>query len=217
MKEEFKPDELKKIKLNREEEKEFRKNLKKTIAGDKHIINSRIYVGKSPNSIAVSTRYGELGLFISKSVIDKCMRPLVVGGDGRRYKFSGHFLSEIQIRDSIWAIKNPILVMKGALDDTLAIMTNLFDDNNCYIFVYIGLNQKNGFERANLITSIYGKEDVKEYIEKNIEEGNIIAINKNKADEMRRSIGVDFPEETSYINFDYRIAYSMEYVNNIDK
>lgn len=65
----------------------------------------------------------------------------------------------------------------------------------------------------NKITSIYGREDFLQYVKANLKSNNTIAINIKKASKMLLSIGVDFPEENTFIGFDSSIAYTTENVN----
>lgn len=46
-----------------------------------------------------------------------------------------------------------------------------------------------------------------------IERGHLLAINNEKADKLFQSIGVSFPEEEKFINFNHSIAYTPENVN----
>ena len=62
----------------------------------------------------------------------------------------------------------------------------------------------------NKITSIYGREDFLQYVKANLKSNNTIAINIKKASKMLLSIGVDFPEENTFIGFDSSIAYTTE-------
>jgi len=210
--EDLNDDEINKINENQKEERIFAKNLTKLLKGDKMLASKPLLVGKTPNAIAICTEQGILDLVITKSVIQKCMRSEIRDESGIRKKHSGHALTKQQITDIIWAIKRPILIMKGSQMDSLAVMTDVRDKNDQEIFVYISLHQSVGFDYVNSISSAYSKDELKSYLEQNIEKGNIIAIDKQKTDEMCRSIGVDFPEETSFISFNASIAYSLSSV-----
>lgn len=208
----FTEDELNNIKENKKEEKEFSKCLEKLLHGDKKVASSPLLVGKTPNAISICCDYGELDLTISKSVIYKCMMPEIRDNNGKRTKKSGHGLTKQQVLDVLWAFKRPLMVLKGSSKNTLAVMTDQIDNDGRYIFVFIRLNNFGQIQKNNCIASIYGREGLKEYINQCIKKDYIIAVNIEKVDELRLSIGGDFPKATTFINFNSTIAYSIKSV-----
>ena len=59
---------------------------------------------------------------------------------------------------------------------------------------------------------MYGRNNADEYLARCAESGMILAMNKEKVDEMHLSIGGHFSEATTLINFDHTIAYTLESV-----
>lgn len=201
-----------KMNQNRAEEKQFAKNLRKLLTGDKKIERSLIRIGKTPNIVVACSCYGELDLYISVSTLRKCMRAEARGENHQRLKHSRHNLSEQQINNVVWAIKRPLLMCRGTQKNTFGLMTDIRDNKGNNIFVFVSLNQDKEFNKVNVISSAYGKENMLEFLKDRARKNRIVAINTDKADELRRSVGGDFPEETSYIGFDSTIAYSMKSV-----
>lgn len=110
-----------------------------------------------------------------------------------------------------------IMFFRGTHENSLLAITSVKDDKKRNIVISIDLNKQESFSYANSVTSIYGRDNLERYIEKNIDNGNLLAVNTNKADKMLHSIGKSYPEENTFINFDNSIAFTMENVNNKNK
>ncbi|MBQ9360819.1 MAG: hypothetical protein IJT96_07260 [Lachnospiraceae bacterium] len=208
----FTEDEVKKIKENQREEKEFRKSLSKLLSGDSQVASKPLLIGVTPNAIDCCIKKKGLNLVITKTVIDKCMRPEVRDANGRQTKKSGHGLTEQQLNDIVWAIKKPVMILKGSQPDSVAIMTDLKDNENRYLFAFVEVDQIGSTDNVNMISSTYGRNKLKEYLERCIENNMILAINKEKVNDVCLSIGGHFSEATALINFDSTIAYSLKSV-----
>lgn len=150
------------------------------------------------------------------SVIEKCMRREMRDRDGRLMGKTGHGLSEEQLFESIYNLKDPPMVLKGRRDNTIVAVTEVQDDKGRNIIIALNIGKKNAFKEVISISSIYGRDEFANYIEKNISEGNLLAANKEKADNMLRSIGKWYPEENTFISYDSTIAYTMENVKYFD-
>lgn len=140
------------------------------------------------------------------------MRPEIRDANGRQTKKSGHGLTEQQLNDIVWAIKKPVMILKGSQPDSVAIMTDLKDNENRYLFAFVAVDQIGATDNVNMISSTYGRNKLKEYLERCIENNMILAINKEKVNDVCLSIGGHFSEATALINFDSTIAYSLKSV-----
>lgn len=198
---------------NEQEEKNFKDNLHRLLNGNRQLASRPLVIGKTPYSLAICGADGELPLTITKKVIDKCMRPEIRDATGKRLKNSGHFLGENQLVEALASLKEPVMVLKGSIDNTLVAVTDLKDDQGKEIIVAVEYGKRIGFDEVNSISSIYGKDHFIQYLKNNIKLKNVIAIDIKKADQMLHSIGVDFPEENTFISFDNSIAYTTENVN----
>ena len=208
-----------KIKQNEQEELLFRKNLHSLLNGDRKIASKPLVIGKTPNIFAVCDKSinTDNDLIINKKVIEKCMRPELRDENGKRLKNSGHYLSEEQLAKVLENLKEPVMVLKGSLDNTFVAVTDIKDDKNKEIIISVKINQSKAFGKVNEITSAYGREDFAHYINDNLKANNIIAINIEKANKMLHSIGVDFPEENTFISFDNSIAYTTANVKHFSE
>lgn len=208
-----------KIKQNEQEELLFRKNLHSLINGDKKLASRPLVVGKTPNVFAVCDKSINIDndLVITKKVIEKCMRPEIRDENGKRLKNSGHNLSEEKLVKALESLKEPVMILKGSLDNTFVAITDFKDDKDKEIIIAIEYNKIGDVGKINSVSSVYGKDKFPTYIKENIQKNNLIAINIEKANKMLLSIGVDFPEANTFISFDNSIAYSTANVKYISE
>lgn len=164
-----------------------------------------IPVCKTPNVLSLGGADLRLDMIINPKTILKCM-----GKPDER--FHGHDLDKDLFKYLIFELRNPAMLLKGSKPGTLVAVTDLMDRQGRPIIVSIALNRRNAHHLANQITSAYGRNDFPSYLKRQIELGNLIAINKNKANQMFQSAGVQFPMEETLISFDNSIAYSFDNV-----
>ena len=164
-----------------------------------------IPVCKTP--LVLSLGGADLGLdvIINPKTILKCM-----GKPDER--FHGHDLDKDLFKYLIFELRNPAMLLNGSKPDTLVAVTDLMDRQGRPIIVSIALNRRNAHHLANQITSAYGRNNFSDYLRRQVENGSLIAINKNKANQMFQSAGVQFPMEETLISFDNSIAYTFENV-----
>ena len=67
--------------------------------------------------------------------------------------------------------------------------------------VAIELDRGEGFTQVISIRSVYGRDNLAYFIEDNNKKDNLIAMNKQKADELLRSIGKSYPKENTFISY----------------
>ena len=210
--EDFTEDEAKKIEENQQEEKAFRKALSKLLAGDSQVASKPLLIGVTPNAIDCCIEKRGLDLVITKTVIKKCMRAEIRDEEGKQTKKSGHGLTEQQLNDIVWAIKRRVMIIKGSQPDSLAVMTDLKDSEDRYIFAFIAIDQAGATANVNMIASTYGRNNLEDYLQRCVERDMILAINKEKVNDVCLSIGGHFSEATALINFDNTIAYTLKSV-----
>lgn len=210
----FTEEEKKKIKENQYEEKRFRKSLSKLLSGETQIASKPLLIGVTPNAVDCCIKSKGLNFVITKSVIKKCMRSEIRDELGKQIPKSGHGLTEQQLNDIVWAIKRPVMVLKGSKPDTLAVMTDLVDGEDRFIFAFIAIDQEGAIAQVNKILSIYGRNNLMEYLKDCFEKNRVIAINKDKVDDVCLSIGGHFSKATAPINFDNTIAYTLKSVKH---
>lgn len=201
-----------KIRQNRQEEQAFEENLHKLLSGDKALASQPLTVGKTPLALAICGANGDLDLTIKKSVVDKCLRPEVRDENGKLKGKTGHGLTEEQLLQALNGVKSPVMVIEGSRDGSLIAVTDLKDQQDREIIVAVELDKTSGFQEVNQISSAYGRENFADFLDRQMEQGKIIAVNEEKANEMLLSIGKKYPKENTFISFDNSIAYSTQNV-----
>ncbi|MGN0496924.1 MAG: LPD1 domain-containing protein [Lachnospiraceae bacterium] len=167
---------------------------------------SPIIVGKTSNALALAGAELNKIVTINYSTIKKCM-------SSKETVYHGHELDSDIVKQIPEQLRNPVMILKGSHDASLIVVSNLVDKNNDKIIISINLDKKMAFCEVNQITSMYGKEKFTNYISKQLDQGNLIACNNKKADEMLHSIGLQLPQENTFINYDDSIIYNLSYVN----
>lgn len=165
-----------------------------------------IPICKTPNVLALGGADLGLDIIINPKTIIKCM--------SKASKLHhGHDLDKDVFKYLVFELRNPVMLLKGSKDNTLVAVTDLKDRQNRPIIVTLALNRRNVHHLANQITSAYGRNNFNDYLRRQIDNGNLIAVNKNKANQMLQSAGQQSPIEETLISFDNSIAYSFENVN----
>lgn len=170
-----------------------------------------IPVCKTPNVLLFGGAKPGLDVVINPSTIRKCMaKP-----EERFGESCGHDLDKETLRFLVFALRNPVMLLKGSQPDSLVAVTDLIDKEGRPIIVPVALNRRNAWHPVAQIVSVYGRNNFDAYLQNQINKGNLLAINRNKANQMLRSTGVQFPVEESLISFDNSIAYTLENVKVI--
>lgn len=168
---------------------------------------SPIIVGKTSNALALAGAELNKIVTINYSTIKKCM-------SSKETVYHGHELDSDIVKQIPEQLRNPVMILKGSHDASLIVVSNLVDKNNDQIIISIDLDKKMAFCEVNQITSMYGKERFTNYVSKQLNQGNLIACNNKKADEMLHSIGLQLPQENTFISYDDSIIYNLSYVND---
>jgi len=181
--------------------KEFETNLHLMINGDKAITSKPLTIG-SPSEILIKCGASKEDLItITKKVIDKSMRQEVRDSNGRMVGNTGHGLTEQMIIASINELELPTMVFKGKQLHSLLIITEVKDNKDRTIVIAIELERAEGFSKVISVRSIYGRDNIDSYISTNIDNNNLLAARKEKADELLRSIGKLYPKENTFISY----------------
>lgn len=200
-----------KIRLNHQEDKAFEEIIVRFVDVSQDKINEQITIGKTPYSLVLAGADGDLPLTISPETIIKCM------GDANEV-YHGHSLSEEIMKQLPGELRVPTLILKGSHKNSLVAVTELRDEENNIIIAAVELNSRRARQEVNRVTSAYGKNNVQQYIDRQVnKEHNLIACNKEKADKMFQSLGLQLPPEETFIGFDNSIAFSSENVKGFSE
>lgn len=195
------------------QEENFKRNLHEVVAGKSRVSDS-ILIGKTPNILVACGAAEGVDFTISKTVIDKCTRPEIRDADGKLTGRTGHGLTEEQLYSALMNVKEPVMVLKGNRENSLVVVTEYPDDKSRPIVVSVILDKKSGRTMINGVSSVYGRDKFEEYLERQIQAGNILAFDNKKAEPLLQPIGKWYPKRGEVFSYDATIAYSMESVNH---
>lgn len=167
-------------------------------------------IGSTPNSIAAAGADSNLNLVISPDTITKCMSK-------KEEVFHGHDLSADIMKQIPAQLRNPVMIFEGRWKNTLVIITELKDQENREIMTAVKVNSSEQRHKVNKICSIYGRNNMEQYLKLQLEKGCLIAANIEKANKMLQSAGLRLPLEETFISFNDSIAYSMESVKGFEE
>lgn len=120
-------------------------------------------------------------------------------------------------------ISDPVMIMDSISPDAKAknsvvIVTQTVDKENRPVIGAIKLAGKgyvNSIEiDANVLTSAYGKDNFQTFIERNIEQGSVLYVDKEKSQELAKIPGIQFPDNFATLDFDTIIRKTNAFVNS---
>ena len=200
-----------KIRQNKQEHSLFAANLHNVVKNNVRI-NKPLTIGVTPNSLVICKADPSLEFTISKTVIDKCLKPEIRDENGRLAGKTGHGLSEEQLLNALDNVKNPTMILQGNKPNSLVVITDFTDNSDRQILVSIMLNKMGSSAEINDVTSAYGRKDFANYIEEQVNSGKLLAMHTEKANKLFQSIGKKYPEPDKFIGFNDSIAYSSQNV-----
>ncbi len=136
------------------------------------------------------------------------------GDGGENY----HGLEAETVKQLPGLLAEPVMIMDSLTrDDSIVVVTKSIDKENRPV---IGAIKLNGFGRrnnqvidANILTSAYGKDNFQAFIERNIEQGNVLYYSKEKSQALSVNPGVQFPDVMATLDSDIIIRKARAFVN----
>lgn len=200
-----------KIQQNKRDDEHFSAQVDKFIEGKMPIFET-LSLGATPNVLHLVGANADT-LTMKQSVLSNSMSDEEHRTSSHS---SGHDISKEIIKQLPESLRNPILILKGQHPHTVVALTELKNKDDKNILVPIALDLRSTDSIVNKVTSIYGKNNISHYLNKH--QNDIIAVNKQKADELFTTIGYQLSKTTSAtICYDNSIAYSTQNVKHPEK
>lgn len=117
-----------------------------------------------------------------------------------------HNLSVETLKQLPIQLQRPIMVFKGSHEGSIVLVTDLQNANSEQIIVSCELDSGSEWNKINRITSMYGKENIANYLNAQIKKDNLIGCQKNIANQMLHSVGLYLPSENTFIDYSYIIS-----------
>ncbi len=108
--------------------------------------------------------------------------------------YKGHAVALEDIGKVPSELADPLMVFKGSVPNSLAVITGLFDKAGDPVLVALHLNRKHNRIRANRIATIFGKQGIESYIRKQVKDGNYIGGNKERSQLWATTQRLQLPE-----------------------
>ena len=194
-----------KIQQNLKQDESFANELDSFLGSDKK--SDFLHIGDTSNALALSGANQDLQVVIAPRTIVKCMSEA-------DEHYHGHGLDADIMKQLPAELRNPVMILKGNKENSLVAITQLQDKENRPIMVAVSLSEKKGFHEVNRIASAYGRNNMGNYLDKQLNQGNLIAANQERAEELLNTMGLQLPDEKTFISFDDSIAYTMQGVRN---
>ncbi|MCC8097055.1 MAG: hypothetical protein LIO44_00490 [Eubacterium sp.] len=196
--------------MNKENRKKVRQNNVEDLAFKKQVDdyfngtlnrNEPALVIKTPIVLGLAGANEELDIVMNYNTFNKCTKLR----DEYRH---GHGLTKTLLEQLPEQLRNPVMIFKNEAKNSLILITDLKDYLNCGIMISIGLKQGVQQHFVNRITSIYVRNNFFNYIDTQIKARNTLAYNKQKANKLVRSVGLQLPSEGTLISYNSSIAYT---------
>lgn len=125
-----------------------------------------------------------------------------------------HNLSLESLKQLPTQLQKPMMVFKGSHEGSIVLVTDLQNENSEQIIISCELDSGSQWNKINRITSMYGKENIANYLNTQIKKDNLIGCQKNIAKQMLHSVGLYLPSENTFIDYTDIISNSNQNVNN---
>lgn len=111
-------------------------------------------------------------------------------------KFTGgkHSISLDDVATLPKQLEEPVMLFKGSVKNSYVALTSLQDKSGNDVIVAIHLNKIQDRMRINRIASIYGKNNIENYVDSNIKAGNLLDADTKKAPMWFTSRGLQLPK-----------------------
>lgn len=132
------------------------------------------------------------------------------------YKMTGgkHGISIDEIKNIPQAMTDPIMVFKSAtVNNSFVVLTELTDKSGNDVIAALHLNRFENRLKINRIASVYGKDNIKNYVETQIEMGNLKYIDDKKSQEWSTSRGLYLPKLVQSNPDNNNITHKSDIVN----
>lgn len=91
-------------------------------------------------------------------------------------------------------IAHPLAILKGSTPNSFVVLTDIADKSGKRVIAAIHLDQMQNRLRVNRVASLYGKKNLNDYIERNINEGKLVYPDKKIASTWFTSEGLQLPK-----------------------
>lgn len=148
---------------------------------------------------------------ISQKTLNKITREPVEGTSK-----SAHNLSREIVEKIPYQIENPVFVIKEESRNSLALISELKDKEGRFILTAIKLDVEINGIFVNEVKSVYGRDNLDFYLNKQSEE-NVYIIDTKRAKEISRVAGLQLSAAWKSLDYNNNVAQTSDFVNSQTK
>lgn len=156
-----------------------------------------IRLGGTPEILKV---YGapDLPVVMLQSTLTKCIRQET----GSR---SAHNLPRNVIETLPEQIEHPIFLIRDTGRNSFALITDAVDREGRQILIALRLDTRQNSVNVNEIKSVYGRSNLKEYLQRCAKENRLIVTDMKKAEKLSRVIGLQLPKALTAFSYEHNL------------
>lgn len=167
----------------------------------------QIYVCKT-TEVMKACGVKDLNVVINQSSIKK-----ILSDDKEKFPHA-HNLSVQELKELPIQLQKPIMAFKGSHENSIVFVTDIKDINDNEILISVDINTAGYNQNVNRVTSMYGKDNITNYLKAQIDKGNLIGCDKKRANQMLSTRGLQLPPATTFIDYTDIIPNISENVNS---
>lgn len=166
----------------------------------------QIYVCKT-TEVMKACGVKDLDVVINQSSIKK-----ILSDDKEKFPHA-HNLSVQELKELPIQLQKPIMAFKGSHENSIVFVTDIKDINDNEILISVDIDTAGYNQNVNRVTSMYGKDNITNYLKTQIDKGNMIGCDKKRANQMLSTRGLQLPPATTFIDYTSIIPNIGENVN----
>lgn len=149
----------------------------------------------------------DLNVVINQSSIKK-----ILSDDKEKFPHA-HNLSIQELKELPKQLQKPIMALKGSHENSIVFVTDIKDFRNNEILISVDVDTAGYKQSVNRVTSMYGKDNITNYLRTQLDNGNLIGCDKKRANQMLSTKGLQLPPATTFIDYTDIISDSYKNVN----
>lgn len=149
----------------------------------------------------------DLNVVINQSSIKK-----ILSDDKEKFPHA-HNLSIQELKELPKQLQKPIMALKGSHENSVVFVTDIKDFRNNEILISVDIDTAGYKQSVNRVTSMYGKDNITNYLRTQLDNGNLIGCDKKRANQMLSTKGLQLPPATTFIDYTDIISDSDKNVN----
>lgn len=195
-----------------ENQKRLSEDIDKVLNNKLEIYKSVLVLNHTPK-ILTEAGLEDLPILFSQNHIRSCLHEKEKGNK------NWHGLKKEDLLDIPKQLENPAVIMDSfTRDDSVVIVTDRVDIDNLPIIAILKANGQGNYDietiNSNYLTSVYGRTNFKDFLNRGIEENKILYLNKEKIQSLDSSSSLQLASNLSTFEFNKILHQTISTVNS---